>query len=124
MHCDILFTQEFNVRALFLSAQFWPPFKENPLKLPDIVMEHFETYTKAFETYKVSIRSSLHCARYDARSINFALLFDFQSNRTLSWKPFLGVANVEVELKDRTLNLSVSPVLATIIWHFQSKRKF
>lgn len=47
----------------------------------------------------------------------------FQSNRTLSWKPFLGVANIEIELKDRTLNLSVSPVLATIIWHFQTKRK-
>ena len=43
------------MRALFLSAQFWPPFKDNPLKLPDIVMEHFEVYTKAFETYKVGI---------------------------------------------------------------------
>lgn len=56
--------------------------------------------------------------RYSINLINF-----FQSNRTLSWKPHLGVVTLEIELKDRTLNLTVSPVHATIIWHFQTKSK-
>lgn len=45
--------QEFNVRGMVLSAQFWPPFKDNTLELPAKVTEHLEIYTKAFETYKV-----------------------------------------------------------------------
>ncbi len=38
---------------MFLSAQFWPPFKDNTLKLPPVVTEHLDVYTRAFETYKV-----------------------------------------------------------------------
>jgi anaphase-promoting complex subunit 2 len=36
-----------------LSAQFWPPFKEETLELPSVVKEHLQIYTKAFETLKV-----------------------------------------------------------------------
>lgn len=49
----IFVLQEFSVRGMFLSAQFWPPFKDNTLKLPTIVTDHLDVYTKAFETYKV-----------------------------------------------------------------------
>lgn len=45
----------------------------------------------------------------------------FQGNRTLCWKPQLGSVNLDIELKDRKINLTVSPIHATIIWHFQSK---
>ena len=38
---------------MVLSAQFWPPFKDNNLELPAKVTEHLDVYTKAFETYKV-----------------------------------------------------------------------
>ncbi|KAK7578045.1 hypothetical protein V9T40_010250 [Parthenolecanium corni] len=89
---------EFSVRGMFLSAQFWPPFKDNTLKLPTVVTEHLDVYTKAFETYK--------------------------GNRTLLWKSHLGIVTLEIELKDRTLNLTVSPVHATIIWHFQTKSEW
>ena len=41
--------------------------------------------------------------------------------RTLNWKTNLGLVNLELELKDRKLNLSVSPIHATIIMHFQNK---
>lgn len=42
--------------------------------------------------------------------------------RTLSWKPHLGSVTLDVELEDRTLtNLSVSPIHAAIILHFQDK---
>jgi anaphase-promoting complex subunit 2 len=46
-----------------------------------------------------------------------------QGNRTLNWKPHLGSVNLDIELKDRKINLTVSPIHATIIWHFQTKSK-
>lgn len=40
---------------MILSAQFWPPFKEETkLELPEVAKEQFDIYTKAFETLKVS----------------------------------------------------------------------
>ncbi|GLH11361.1 Anaphase-promoting complex subunit 2 [Gryllus bimaculatus] len=90
--------QQFPATAMILSAQFWPPFKEETLELPSFVKEHLQTYTKAFETLK--------------------------GNRTLCWKPHLGSVTLEIELKDRKLNLTVSPIHATIIWHFQSKNQW
>lgn len=42
---------------MVLSAQFWPPFKDNNLELPAKITEHLEVYTKAFETYKVDYMS-------------------------------------------------------------------
>jgi anaphase-promoting complex subunit 2 len=47
-----------------------------------------------------------------------------QGNRTLSWKPHLGYVNLDIELKDRKLNLTVTPIQATIIWHFQTKSQW
>ena len=44
--------------------------------------------------------------------------------RTLRWKPHLGLVEVEVELADRTLSLSVTPAQATAIMHFQEKGMF
>ncbi|XP_021926586.1 anaphase-promoting complex subunit 2 isoform X2 [Zootermopsis nevadensis] len=90
--------QQFPSTAMILSAQFWPPFKEETLELPDFVKEHLQIYTKAFETLK--------------------------GNRTLSWKPHLGSVNIDIELKDRKFNLTVSPIHATIIWHFQTKNQW
>lgn len=45
-----------------------------------------------------------------------------QAMRTLSWKPHLGSVTLDLELEDRTLtNLTVSPIQAAIILHFQEK---
>ncbi|KAL1516955.1 hypothetical protein ABEB36_000782 [Hypothenemus hampei] len=81
--------------TMIVSQQFWPPFKEEKLELHDTVLKQMEDFTKAFETLKGS--------------------------RTLCWKNHLGIVNMEIALNDRTLNLSVSPVHATIIMHFQDK---
>lgn len=49
-------------------------------------------------------------------------MFGFQAMRTLSWKPHLGSVTLDVELEDRTItNLTVSPIHAAIILHFQDK---
>ena len=41
--------------------------------------------------------------------------------RTLRWKPHLGLVDIDVELADRTLSLSVTPAQATALMHFQDK---
>lgn len=101
LHSDTNFNldnQEFAITAMILSAQFWPQFNKETLELPEFVQEHLDTYTKAFETLK--------------------------GNRTLCWKPQLGSVNLDIELKDRKVNFTVSPIHATIIWHFQTKNQW
>lgn len=87
--------EEIEVNAMVLSAQFWPAFREEKIKLPEVMQKSLEEYTKKFEALK--------------------------GNRTLNWKPHLGLVNIDVELKDRTLNFNVSPVHAAIIIQFQSQ---
>ena len=69
-------TRAVPVQALILSAQFWPQFKNETLRLPDEVQESLDAFTKAFEAMK--------------------------GNRTLSWKPHLGFANIDLEMGDRS----------------------
>ncbi|CAG4931749.1 unnamed protein product [Parnassius apollo] len=81
--------------GMILSAQFWPPFKDESLELPVIIKQLLENYTKSFEALK--------------------------GNRTLSWIPHLGNVNIEIEIGDKKLDLTVSPFNATLIMHFQDK---
>ena len=89
----------FSTSAMVLSAQFWPPFKEDwKLELPKFVQDQLDKYVKAFETLK--------------------------GNRTLCWKSHLGNVNLDIEVRDRKLNFNVSPIHATIIMHFQDKSEW
>ncbi|XP_015589279.1 anaphase-promoting complex subunit 2 [Cephus cinctus] len=91
--------QYFLTSALILSAQFWPPFKEEwKLQLPKNVQEQLAKYVKAFEALK--------------------------GNRTLCWKPHLGNVHLEIELKERKFDINVTPIHATIILHFQDKNEW
>ncbi|KAM4664309.1 anaphase-promoting complex subunit 2 [Discoglossus pictus] len=85
----------FDLVALILSSEFWPALKEEKLELPDQIKEAMEMYTKKYEKLKAM--------------------------RTLNWKHHLGLVNLDVELADRTLSFSVSPVHAAIILNFQNK---
>ncbi|KAL0103028.1 hypothetical protein PUN28_018377 [Cardiocondyla obscurior] len=102
IHSDTTYNLQrelFPTSALILSAQFWPPFKEDwKLKLPSLVQNQLNKYVKAFEALK--------------------------GNRTLCWKPHLGNVSLEIELKDRKLDINVTPVHATIILHFQDKNEW
>ncbi|XP_078498279.1 anaphase-promoting complex subunit 2 isoform X2 [Lissotriton helveticus] len=81
--------------AVILSSEFWPALKDEKLELPHPIKEAMETYTKKYEKLKAM--------------------------RTLNWKHHLGLVNLDVELADRTLSLSVSPVHAAIILNFQNQ---
>ncbi|XP_034566963.1 anaphase-promoting complex subunit 2 [Notolabrus celidotus] len=85
-----------SLSSIILSSEFWPPLKEDKLELPPLVCQSMEAYTHRYEKLKAM--------------------------RTLSWKPHLGSVTLDVELEDRTLtNLTVSPIHAAIILHFQEK---
>nr|XP_058951089.1 anaphase-promoting complex subunit 2-like isoform X1 [Pocillopora verrucosa] len=84
--------------SMVLSAVFWPAFREEKLKVPEEVQRAMDEYTHGFEALK--------------------------GMRTLRWKPHLGLVEVEVELADRTLSLSVTPTQATAIMHFQEKERW
>ncbi|KAM3962548.1 anaphase promoting complex subunit morula [Aphomia sociella] len=86
---------KFTSNAMILSAQFWPPFKDETLELPEEIKNHFKTYTKSYEALK--------------------------GNRTLDWKPHLGNVNIQIEIGSKKLDLTVSPFNATIIMHFETK---
>ncbi|KAM6985081.1 anaphase-promoting complex subunit 2 [Aplochiton taeniatus] len=82
--------------AMILSSEFWPPLKEEKMELPPLASQAMEAYTHRYEKLKAM--------------------------RTLSWKHHLGSVTLDVELEDRTLtNLTVSPIHAAIILHFQDK---
>ncbi|XP_023142334.2 anaphase-promoting complex subunit 2 [Amphiprion ocellaris] len=85
-----------SLSSIILSSEFWPPLKEEKLELPPVVCQAMEAYTHRYEKLKAM--------------------------RTLSWKPHLGSVTLDVELEDRTLtHLTVSPIHAAIILHFQDK---
>ncbi|KAK7938529.1 hypothetical protein WMY93_001855 [Mugilogobius chulae] len=85
--------------AIILSSEFWPTLKEEKLELPAVVSQAMEEYTHRYEKLKAM--------------------------RTLSWKPHLGSVTLDVELEDRTItNLTVSPIHAAIILHFQEKSEW
>ncbi|VVC94836.1 unnamed protein product [Leptidea sinapis] len=98
IHQDQTFQElnnKFTANAMIMSAQFWPPFKDESLELPEEIKQHFDAYTKSYEALK--------------------------GNRTLNWKPHLGNVNIEIEIGEKKLELTVSPFNATVIMHFQSK---
>lgn len=89
---------EVDISAIVISAQFWPPFKDEKLALPPPVQASLDCYTRAFEAIK--------------------------GNRTLQWRPNLGHVTLEVDTGTRTLQLNVSPMHATLIYHFQEKARW
>lgn len=89
---------EVDVSAIVVSAQFWPTFKDEKLVLPAPVQASLDRYTRAFETIK--------------------------GNRTLQWRPNLGQVVLEIDTGTRTLQLTVSPMHATLIYHFQEKPRW
>ena len=90
---QLLSENQFPVNALILSAQFWPQLKNDTPELPEDIIKALEVYTKAFQSLK--------------------------GNRTLVWKPNIGFANIDVEIGDKQINMTVQPIQAAIIHKFQ-----
>jgi len=82
--------------AYVISGQFWPPLREEKVKLPEDMEKAMATFTKSYEALK--------------------------GNRTLHWRPHLGFVDMVLELKDgKKLMVDVSPVHAAIIKMFEDQ---
>ncbi|XP_063139531.1 anaphase-promoting complex subunit 2 isoform X1 [Rattus norvegicus] len=85
----------FGVYAVILSSEFWPPFKDEKLEVPEDIRAALDVYCKKYEKLKAM--------------------------RTLSWKHTLGLVTMDVELADRTLSVAVTPVQAVVLLYFQDQ---
>lgn len=84
------------VSALMLSKEFWPSLSEETFTLPSHLHGMLEQYGKYYNQLKAP--------------------------RVIEWQANLGSVDLELSLEDRELSFnSVSPIQATIIWHFQTK---
>ncbi|CAG8484281.1 10891_t:CDS:10 [Ambispora leptoticha] len=81
------------LHAHIISKLFWPPPKHEELLPPEPIQDMI---------YKFEGTYTMHKQR-----------------RKLEWFPNLGTVDLEIELEDRTLEFRVSPIYATIIYHFQ-----
>ena len=86
---------ELKLRPKILSRLFWPPFRAQDLKLPSALQEILNYYTTQYKTFKHS--------------------------RSLEWYPNLGLLNITIELLDRKLHLDVTPLQATVLYHFDEQ---
>jgi len=96
-------TEHVPMNALIVSEQFWPPRRlreaDSPLLLPTPLQEALDKFTQSFELLK--------------------------GNRTLNWKTYLGIVDIEIELSNgQTLKYKASPAHATVIWHFESRSRW
>lgn len=91
-------TKKIDVAALIVSSQFWPTFKKETMEFPPAIKEQFENYKKAYESYK--------------------------GNRTLCWTELNGKVEIEIEINDRIMPMTVTPAQATIILNFQEQREW
>ena len=78
-----------------LSRLFWPPFRAQSLRLPSELQSILDTFSAQYRVFKHS--------------------------RSLEWYPTLGRLNMTIELADRTLQLEVTPLQATLLYHFQKQ---
>lgn len=92
----------FAINCIIVSSQFWPEkFKlshydeGSNLILPEVVEQAIQSYTKAFETIKGS--------------------------RTLHWKKNLGLVQLDLEFGERVIPMSVTPLQAVLISHFEEQ---
>lgn len=84
--------------ATIISSNFWPSIQDEPISLPLSVDQLLSDYAKRFHEIKTP--------------------------RKLLWKKNLGVVKVELQFEDRAVQFSVSPLLASIIMHFQDQTRW
>ena len=72
----------FGVYAVILSSEFWPPFKDEKLEVPEDIREALEVYCRKYEKLKVGLR----CWGRGRLARVLRLLWDPRSLRS-PWSP-------------------------------------
>lgn len=86
-----------DVSTLIVSSEYWPApaFQSNDINLPPTIQEALDDFNKGYESHKAS--------------------------RSLKWLHSAGRVDIELELKDRTLQFQVTVLLASVISLFHDK---
>ncbi|XP_059956609.1 anaphase-promoting complex subunit 2 isoform X2 [Mesoplodon densirostris] len=133
----------FGVYAVILSSEFWPPFKDEKLEVPEDIREALDVYCRKYEKLKASLewaflsvflpvaspgqprslwaRSSKLSRPSPSPNTTATSTCSKKAMRTLSWKHTLGLVTMDVELADRTLSVAVTPVQAVVLLYFQDQ---
>lgn len=79
MHSNVEYdgNKMFEMTALIVSSQFWPPFKKETIEIPDDINKQFECFAKSYEAYK--------------------------GNRTLNWNTLNGKVEIEIDFANKKL---------------------
>lgn len=86
---------DIEVSALIKSSEYWPEAPEHELEMPQKAQDALDQFVKGYEAHKAS--------------------------RSLQWIKSAGRVDVELELKDRVLQMQVTPLLASVIILFEDK---
>nr|XP_039257571.1 anaphase-promoting complex subunit 2-like [Styela clava] len=86
-----------DVSTLIVSSEYWPApaFQSHDINLPSAIQSALDNFNKGYESHKAS--------------------------RSLKWIHSAGRVDIELELKDRTLQFQVTVLLASIISLFHDK---
>jgi anaphase-promoting complex subunit 2 len=90
-------TTDIPLTAIIVSGLFWPPFRDEPFSLHPRVQRRLDTFSEVYQQQKQS--------------------------RKLVWKTHVGTVEMEISFAGSgdTQTFTVSPLLATIILHFQDR---
>ncbi|KAL7091380.1 hypothetical protein ACP275_12G102100 [Erythranthe tilingii] len=84
-----------NLNATIISSNFWPPIQDEALNIPGPMEQLLSDYAKRFNEIKTP--------------------------RKLLWKKNLGTVKLELQLEDRVLPFTVTPLHASIISQFEDQ---
>ena len=99
--------------TLIISREYWPEVKFSPIELPKQLTTIQDAYTKAYEGLKS--HRTLHW------SPNYGKLVSVTMDRVQRILP--GQVHLEIEIGGKTLDFSVTPFHAAIIYKFLDKGK-
>ncbi|EEB08420.1 anaphase-promoting complex subunit Apc2 [Schizosaccharomyces japonicus yFS275] len=85
-----------NFHATILSRLFWPKLSVHPLRLPRPIQHQLDMFAEEFALVK--------------------------NKRELVFLPNLGVVDIDVELEDRTISMTVTPEQAAVLCLFQDSQ--
>eukprot|EP00123_Amoebidium_parasiticum_P006824 comp17682_c0_seq1/m.17518 comp17682_c0_seq1/g.17518 ORF comp17682_c0_seq1/g.17518 comp17682_c0_seq1/m.17518 type:complete len:752 (-) comp17682_c0_seq1:314-2569(-) len=89
------FDEEMPVHVTCISRLFWPQLKDETFVLPEAIIKYIDRYNKGYTTLKAA--------------------------RRLDIKPHYGKVSLELTFEDRTLQVTVAPLAATIICLFETQ---
>lgn len=123
IHSDFPLVSQSNipVNTLIISSEYWPEVKFSPIELPPELVAIQSAYTEAYTSIKA--HRTLHWSpNYGMIEIEYAYHFcTFYFSFIIVYQ---GQVHLEIDIAGKTLDFSVTPFHAAIIYKFQERGLF